>query len=81
MQLKDLENAVKSHDSPAGRFLLGFHYGYLGYPEQSVRELDQAIKLNPKDKMAKKLREITAAKLPDESAPDATASKEGHAKG
>ncbi|HQU46483.1 MAG TPA: tetratricopeptide repeat protein [Pirellulales bacterium] len=62
-QLRALESSVKAEDSPAKRFLLGFHYGYLGYPKQSVRELDKAIELNPKDKMATELRKLMAAKL------------------
>jgi tetratricopeptide repeat protein len=73
-QLRALETAVKSHDSPASRFLLGFQYGYLGYPKEAVRELDKALKLNSQDQMAKQLRDIMAAKLPAESVPAATAS-------
>ncbi|MGH7140020.1 MAG: hypothetical protein ACREHD_30135, partial [Pirellulales bacterium] len=62
-QTRALEASVKAEDSPAKRFLLGFHYGFLGYPKESVRELDKAVELNPKDKMAAKLREIMAAKI------------------
>lgn len=60
-QLRALEAAVKAKDSAAGRFLLGFQYGYLGYPAEAVRQLDHAIKLNPKDQMAEKLKAIMAA--------------------
>jgi tetratricopeptide (TPR) repeat protein len=67
-QLSALETAIKGHDSPAARFLLGFQYGYLGHPKESVRQLDQALKLNPKDEMAQKLRGIMAAKLGDATA-------------
>ena len=62
-QLGALEKAVKTNDSPAARFLLGFQYGYLGHPRESVRELDKAIALNPKDKTAEELRSQMAAKL------------------
>src|SRR5207244_460682 len=62
-QLRVLEAARKTDDSPALRFLLGFHYGYLGFPQQSVRELDKAIKLNRQDELAKQLRELMRAKL------------------
>ena len=56
-QLRALEASVKSEDSPAKRFLLGFHYGYLGHPEHAVRQLNKAIELNPKDKLAAQLRD------------------------
>jgi tetratricopeptide (TPR) repeat protein len=42
-------------DDPAVRFLLGFHYHYLGYPTQAGRELEKAVQLAPKDEFAKKL--------------------------
>ncbi|HEV7222117.1 MAG TPA: tetratricopeptide repeat protein [Pirellulales bacterium] len=72
VQLQALETAVKTHDSPAARFLLGFHYGYLGYPKESVRELDKTLALNPKDRMAEELKDVMGAKLNPESAPVAT---------
>ena len=65
-----MESAVKTEDSPGKRFLLGFHYGYLGYPKEAVRELDKAIEQNPKDKLAGELRNLMAAKFtPTESLP------------
>jgi hypothetical protein len=51
---------------------LGFHYGYLGYPKESIRELDKALALNPKDQMAEQLKEVMAAKGGPERAPVAT---------
>lgn len=64
-QLRALEKArdAKPND-PALRFLLGWHYGYLGYPKQSVRELDKVLELAPKDEVAQKLRDAMAEKLP-----------------
>lgn len=62
-QLSALEKAVKTNDSAAARFLLGFQYAYLGHPKESVSELDKAIAQNPKDKTAKDLRSLIAAKL------------------
>ena len=38
-------------------FLLGYHYGYLGYPKHATTELDKAIKLAPQDQASQKLRE------------------------
>jgi len=62
-QLRSLEKARDDKpDSPALRFLLGFHYAHLGYPSQATRELNKAIELEPRDQMAKKLRDAMAAK-------------------
>jgi hypothetical protein len=62
-QIRALETARKENDSPALRFLLGFHYGYLGFPKHAVRELDKAIELNPRDELAKQLRDLMQEKL------------------
>jgi tetratricopeptide (TPR) repeat protein len=75
-QLRALEQARTAQpNEPALRFLLGFQYGYLGYPAQAVKELDQATKLQPKDLGSFKLRNIFAAKagLPTVAVPAATA--------
>jgi hypothetical protein len=72
-QLRALESSVTAEDSPAKRFLLGFHYGYLGYPKHSVRELDKAIELNPADKLAAELRKLMVANV---SAAEPPASEE-----
>jgi len=63
-QLRALERARNDKpDSPALRFLLGYEYGYLGYPKQAVQELEQAVKLNPEDKLASQLRDLMQSKL------------------
>ena len=62
-QLRKLEAERTVKDSPAVRFLLGYQYGYLGYPEQAVRELDKTLELEPKDELAKKLRDMFAAQI------------------
>lgn len=65
-QVKALEKARDEQpDSPALRFLLGFHFGYLGYPKHAVRELDKGLTLAPEDIGAVKLRELFAAKWPE----------------
>jgi tetratricopeptide (TPR) repeat protein len=57
-ELKRLEKARDaSPEAPAIRFLLGYHFGFLGYPKQAVRELDKVLELAPKDDMARKLLE------------------------
>jgi hypothetical protein len=67
-QLRALEAAGRKTEtaSPAVRFLLGYHYAYLGYPKQAVAELDKALATVPNDEVTKKLREVMAAKLPPE---------------
>ena len=63
-QLKALEAArTKDPKNPALRFLLGFHYGYLGYPKEAVRELSKAVELEGRDPAARKLHDIFAAKI------------------
>ncbi len=67
-QLKALEKARDTKpDDPALRFLLGYHFGYLGYPKEAVRELDKCLDRQPQDQAAWKLRAIFApqAGLPD----------------
>ena len=62
--LRALEAARnKKPDDPSLRFLLGYHYAFLGYPKEAVRELDELLKLAPRDEIAKKLRDAMAAKL------------------
>ncbi|HVC92302.1 MAG TPA: tetratricopeptide repeat protein [Pirellulales bacterium] len=69
-QLRALERARNEKpDSPALRFLLGYHYGYLGYPKQAVHELDLAVKLNPEDKLASQLRDLMQSKLSPAATP------------
>jgi tetratricopeptide (TPR) repeat protein len=60
-QLKALERARSAKpDDAAMRFLLGYHFGYLGYPKQAVAEFDKALDLQPKDLGSQKLRDIFA---------------------
>ena len=63
-QLRALEAArTAKPDNPALRLLLGFHFGYLGYPQQAVRELDKAVQLDSHDPAARRLHDIFAAKI------------------
>jgi tetratricopeptide (TPR) repeat protein len=65
-QLRSLEGAVKDKpDNPAQRFLLGFHYAYLGFPKESIAQLDKGLKIAPQDQGAKFLRDEMRAKLPN----------------
>lgn len=71
-QLRALEKAVKAApDDPGLRFLLGFHYGYLGYPKDAVKQLDKVLQEAPADQLAKKLHEIFTGKLPKDGGPAA----------
>jgi tetratricopeptide (TPR) repeat protein len=61
-QLKALENARNAKpDDPTMRFVLGYHFGYLGYPKHAIAELDKALDLQPKDLGSQNLRDIFAA--------------------
>ena len=62
-QLRVLEKARKDKpEDPALRFLLGFHYAYLGFPTEATRELDKAITLAPQDELASRLKDVLEAK-------------------
>lgn len=62
--LRALENAVREKpDNPAQRFLIGFHYAYLGFPRDAVAQLDKTLKVAPQDQGAKLLRDELRAKL------------------
>jgi len=47
-------------DDGAVRFVLGYHFGFLNYPKQAVRELDAALAIEPRDVGAEKLRDMFA---------------------
>ena len=55
-QLRRLEKFVGEHpDAPYARFLLGYHYGFLGHSKQARTELAQAVKLEEPDELAGRL--------------------------
>lgn len=63
-QLRVLEKAIVSKsDSPALRFLAGYHYGYLGFVKQSIEQLDKAVQIESRDEIAKQLRDEMTNKL------------------
>jgi len=71
-QLRALERArTEQPDNPALWFLLGYHFGYLGYPQQAVREFDKAIDIEPNDQGSWELRGrfATSANLPARTRP------------
>jgi predicted Zn-dependent protease len=71
-QLRALEKAVaEKPDNPARRFLAGFHYAYLGYPQFAIDQLEKGLKAEPRDEMAKQLRDEMQAKLPQTTTPPA----------
>jgi hypothetical protein len=45
------------------RFLVGYHFGYLNYPKQAVRELNKAVELEGRDPAARRLHDIFAVKI------------------
>ena len=63
-QLRVLEKTINEKpDDPTLRFLVGFHYAHLGYPQQAIGQLNQAVKRAPGDEMAKQLRDELRDKL------------------
>ena len=48
---------------PAVHLLLGYHFGYLGYPKEAVKELKKTLELAPKDEIARKLDDVFSARL------------------
>ena len=69
-QLRALEAAARNNlNNPALRFLLGYHYAYLGFPQQSVDQLTKVLNLVPGDQMAKQLMSEMQVKLPQSTAP------------
>jgi tetratricopeptide (TPR) repeat protein len=60
-QLRAAEKARDAKpDDGAVRFVLGYHFGFLNYPKQAVRELDKALDIEPRDVGAQKLRDMFA---------------------
>jgi tetratricopeptide (TPR) repeat protein len=61
-QLRALETARDQNPKePANHFLLGYFYGYNGYPKEAVREFDTAINERPKDRAAVAMRNTFAS--------------------
>jgi tetratricopeptide (TPR) repeat protein len=64
-QVRALEKAAREkNEDPGLRFLLGYHYGFLGYPGEAVKQLEKCTKLAPQDEVAKKLLRVFEEKLP-----------------
>jgi tetratricopeptide (TPR) repeat protein len=69
-QLRKLETAVRGKpEDPALRFLLGYHYAYMGYPEAGLAQLDRAVKLDPEDELAMQFRETLKRRAANPGAP------------
>jgi tetratricopeptide (TPR) repeat protein len=64
-QLRTLEHSIaEKPDDPAQHFLAGFHYGYLGFPQSAIDQLDKALSIEPRDEMARQLRDEMQSHLP-----------------
>jgi hypothetical protein len=63
-QLRDLEALLKKEPTaPFGPFLLGYHYGFLGYNEYAVGQLEKAVELTQTDEQAQRLLDIFSARI------------------
>ena len=73
-QLRSLEQARTSQPNEASlRFLLGYHYGFLGYPSQAVVELDKATAIEPKVNEPAQLKALfTGTAMPSTAVPSAS---------
>ena len=75
-QLRALETAVAEKPTNAAlRFLAGFHYAYLGHPQLAIDQLDKGLKVEPRDEMAKQLRDELQSRLPKPAAPSTSATE------
>ncbi len=64
-QVRALEKAARDKPDEAGlRFLLGYHYGFLGYPAEAVKQLEKCLSIAPQDEVARKLLRLFDDKLP-----------------
>ena len=67
--LRALEKTIREKpEDPALRFLAGYHYFFLGYPQQALDQLDKGLKKAPRDQVAKKLRDQVDARLREQQA-------------
>ena len=63
-QLRAVEKLGDANpDLPASHLLLGYHFGYLGYPREAVKELKKTLESSPKDEIARKLHDTFSAIL------------------
>jgi tetratricopeptide (TPR) repeat protein len=57
-QVHQLAEAVEEHPrDPALRFLLGYHYTYVGYPHAALEQLEHAVRLDQRDDLTAELRD------------------------
>lgn len=66
-QLRKLEAArTADPENPALRLLLGYHYGYLGYPSHATKELERGVALASDDavsaELLKRMQDLAAQK-------------------
>jgi len=63
-QLRALENAINSKpNDPALRFLAAYHFGYLGFVKQSIEQLEDVVRREPRDELARQLLDEMHSKL------------------
>jgi tetratricopeptide (TPR) repeat protein len=64
-QVRRLERFIAENPEHAdSRFLLGYHWVFLGHPNAANRELTKAAELNPRDEWATRLLEVVDGPVP-----------------
>lgn len=60
-QLRALEQAANSGNTPEQHFLLGYHYQSTGHPDAASAQFAKVVELNPNDRVAADLRQMNQA--------------------
>ena len=69
-QVRRLEKFITDNpDAAYARFLLGYHYGFLGHGSEARRQLTKAVELESRDELARRLLELFGGTAPAPSAP------------
>ncbi len=64
-QVRRLERFIAENPNHAdARFLVGYHWVFLGHPNAASRELTKAVELNPRDEWAPRLLEVIDGPAP-----------------
>lgn len=54
-QVRSLEESIRKESTAEKRFLIGYHYLMMGYPDAARKQLNRVVKENPKDDLVRDL--------------------------